>query len=228
MPTPRKVSDVMSTDPVTVTRRTPFKELAEVLGRRRISAVPVVDGQGLVIGIVSQADLLPKEAYRDRVPTRREVLLHLEEIEKAGGTTAGDIMTVAVAVIGPHATLSEAARLMARRHVRRLPVVDGGGRLVGIVSRSDLLKVFLVTDEQLTAAVLTELTEALPEADTSGLVVTVKNGTVTIGGRLDDGSVIPALARIARAVEGVVDVEVVLEHPHPHRVGPPPDFQALY
>ena len=228
MPTTCKVRDVMTTDAVTVTRQTPFKDLAELLSRRRISAVPVVDAHGLIVGIVSQGDLLPKEAYRDRVPNRREVLLHLEEIEKAGGTTAGDIMTTPVAVIGPHATLSEAARLMARRHVRRLPVVDGREQLLGIISRSDLLKVFLVTDEQLTGTVQAELAEALPSADTSRLLVTVTNGAVTIAGRLDDSSMVPALARIARAVEGVVDVDVILEHPHPHRVGPPPDFQALY
>jgi len=226
MPTPRKVCDVMTTDPVTVTRQTPFKDLAEMLSIRRISAVPVVDGHGLIVGIVSQADLLPKEAYRDRVPTRREVLLHLEEIEKAGGTTAGDVMTIPVSVIGPHATLSEAARLMARRHVRRLPVVDIHGKLVGIVSRSDLLKVFLVSDDQLAATVLAEVAQTLPDLDISRLTVTVEDGKAVIGGELDDTGTVPVLARIAGAVEGVVDVDVRLDHPH--QVEPPPDFHALY
>ncbi|MEY9835675.1 CBS domain-containing protein [Streptacidiphilus sp. EB103A] len=226
MPTPRKVRDVMTTDAVTVTRQTPFKDVAEVLSRRRISAVPVVDGNGLIVGIVSQGDLLPKEAYRDRLPSRREVLLHLEEIEKAGGTTAGDIMTVPVAVIGPHATLSEAARLMARRHVHRLPVVDGREQLLGIVSRGDLLKVFLVSDEQLSASVLAELAQAMPDTDIGGLTVTVEDGRAVIGGVLDDTAMVPVLARVARAVEGVVDVDVRLDHPH--RTEPPPDFQALY
>jgi predicted transcriptional regulator len=186
-----------------------------------------VDGEGLIVGIVSQGDLLPKEAYRDRVPTRREVLLHLEEIEKAGGTTAGDIMTVPVAVIGPHATLSEAARLMARRHVHRLPVVDGRERLLGIISRGDLLKVFLVSDEQLAATVLVELAEAMPGTDISRLTVSVEGGRAVIGGALDDNAKVPVLARVARAVEGVVDVEVRLDHPR-RGVEPPPDFQALY
>ena len=226
MPTPLKVRDVMTTDPVTVTRLTPFKDLAELLSTRRISAVPVVDGNGLIIGIVSQGDLLPKEAYRDRVPTRREVLLHLEEIEKAGGTTAGDVMTVPVSVIGPHATLSEAARLMARRHVRRLPVVDGRERLVGVVSRSDLLKVFLVSDEQLAATVRAELARTLPDLDLGRLTVTVGDGKAVIGGELDDTGTVPVLARIAGAVEGVVDVDVRLDHPH--QADLPPDFRALY
>lgn len=226
MPTPRKVRDVMTSDVISVHLPTAFKDVAELLSSRRISAVPVLDDHGLIVGIVSQGDLLPKEAYRDRVPTRREVLLHLEEVEKAGGTTAGDVMTVPVAVIGPHATLSEAARLMARRHVRRLPVVDGREQVVGILSRSDLLKVFLVTDEQLTGAVLAELAQALPGADTSRLTVDVEDGKVTIGGALDDTSTVPALARVARSVEGVVDVDVRLEHPR--GTDSPPRFNALY
>ena len=98
MPNPHKVREVMTADVASVKRSTAFKDIAELLSARRISAVPVLDDHGMIIGIVSQGDLLPKEAYRDRVPTRREVLLHLEEIEKAGGLTAGDVMTVPVAV----------------------------------------------------------------------------------------------------------------------------------
>lgn len=228
MTTAHAVRDVMTTEVISVTRRTGFKEIAQLLHTRGLGAVPVLDDQGMIAGIVSQGDLLPKEAYHDRVPTRREMLLHLEEIEKAGGTTAGDVMTVPVAVIGPHAPLGEAARLMARHHVRTLPVVDGRGTLMGIISRSDLLKVFLATDEQLTATVVAELALALPGSDTSRLTFTVQDGRVTIGGALDDTQLVPALARLTRGVEGVVDVEVSLDHPHPHRVGPPPDFAALY
>jgi CBS domain-containing protein len=221
-----KVRDVMTTDPVTVTRRTRFKDLVEMLDARRISAAPVVDGQGRIVGMVSQGDLLPKEAYRDRYPTRREALLHLEEIEKAGGVTVGDVMTVSVAVIGPHATLSEAARLMARRQVRRLPVVDGAERLVGIISRSDLLKLFLIPDEQLAAKVRAELAETFPGADADRLTVTVRCGVATVGGHLDDTRSVPVLVRVVRAVEGVVDVCVELDHGRPHPVGAPPYFGA--
>jgi CBS domain-containing protein len=225
----RKVRDVMTTAPVTVTRQTPFKDLVALLDSRRISAVPVLDDRGSVAGIVSQGDLLPKEAYRDRYPTRRETLLHLEEIEKAGGVTAADVMTVPVAVIGSHATLSEAARLMARRHVHRLPVVDGTERLVGIISRSDLLKVFLVPDEELATTIRAELAQALPGTDASRITVAVKDGLATVGGSLEDTRLVPVLARIVRAVEGVVDVAVELDHPNP-RGGVPaaPTFGALY
>ncbi|MHA6758015.1 CBS domain-containing protein [Streptacidiphilus sp. PAMC 29251] len=226
MTTLHTVRDVMTTEPISVTRQTAFKDVAELLSSHRISAVPVLDDHGLIVGIVSQGDLLPKEAYRDRVPTRREMLLHLEEFEKAGGITVGDIMTVPVAVIGPHATLSQAARIMARRHVRRLPVVDGREQVVGIVSRSDLLKVFLVSDEQLTGAVLAELRQALPGTDTGRLTATVEDGRVTIGGALDDTRTASTVVRVVRAVEGVVDVQVRLDDVH--HVGPLPQFNELY
>jgi hypothetical protein len=108
MPTAHEVRDVMSTEPVTVTRLTPFKDLVELFSSRRISAAPVLDSRNRVVGVVSQTDLLPKEAFRDHEPSRREQLLHLEEMLKAGGTTAGDLMTAPAVVIGPHAGLAEA------------------------------------------------------------------------------------------------------------------------
>jgi CBS domain-containing protein len=227
MRTLHQVRDVMNTPLITVTTATPFKDVVALLDAHHISAVPVLDQRGQLAGLVSQADLLPKEAYRDRYPTRREQLLHLEELEKAGGLTAGDLMTKPVRVIGPHAPLSEAARLMARQHVRRLVVVDAGEEPIGIISRSDLLKVFLIPDARLAQAVTDDLAQALPGADTKGLVIEVTDGRVVIGGSLPDTSLVPALARIVRAVEGVVDVDIRLEGHH-SKVAPPPPFNALY
>jgi CBS domain-containing protein len=227
MPTAHEVRDVMSTEPVTVTRLTPFKDLVELFSSRRISAAPVLDSRNRVVGVVSQTDLLPKEAFRDHEPSRREQLLHLEEMLKAGGTTAGDLMTAPAVVIGPHAGLAEAARLMARHHVRRLPVIDGREQLVGVVSQSDLLTVFLVPDQQLADTVTARIAHALPDADTSSLTVSVTDGVVTLGGELTDTSRLPALVQTARRVEGVVDIEIHLDRKH-HRIDPPPDFGALY
>jgi CBS domain-containing protein len=226
MSTTLKVRDVMTADLVTVARHTSFKELAALLSSHRISAVPVLDDHGRLVGVVSQADLLPKEAYRDHHPTRREALLYLDEIEKAGGTTAGDVMTAPRAVIGPHATLGEAARLMARRQVRRLIVIDGREQPVGIISRSDLLKVFLIGDEQLAATVLAAVARALRGSDTSRLTVAVRDGIATVGGHLDDSGQSVAVARAARAVEEIVDVDVRLDRRRP--IAPLPDYTAFY
>jgi len=165
MPTLRTVKDVMSAQLVTASRTTPFKELVEQLTAHHISAVPVLDGWGQVIGIVSEADLLPREAFRDRRPSRHELLLHLDEIERGGGAEAEDLMTSPAVVVSQHATLSQAARLMARHHVRRLPVVDANEMPVGIVSRGDLLKVFLIRDEELADLVVAELGQTLHSTD---------------------------------------------------------------
>jgi CBS domain-containing protein len=133
------VKDLMTTPVVTVGPATPFKEIVARLAEHRVSAVPVVDDHGRVLGIVSEADLLLKEEFpqpdRD-IPmfwTKRRRL----EREKAAATTARDLMSIAVVSIAPEATAAEAARRMHSAKTKRLPVVAEGGRLVGIVSRGD-------------------------------------------------------------------------------------------
>jgi CBS domain-containing protein len=129
---------------VTVGPATPFKEIVARLAEHRVSAAPVVDEAGRVLGVVSEADLLLKEEFPhpdQDIPlfwTKRRRL----EREKAAGSTARDLMTVALVSISPDATVAEAARRMHRAQIRRLPVIGEGGRLVGIISRGDLLKVF--------------------------------------------------------------------------------------
>jgi len=215
MPTLRTVKDVMSAQLVTASRTTPFKELVEQLTGHHISAVPVLDGWGQVIGIVSEADLLPREAFRDRRPSRHELLLHLDEIERGGGATAEDLMTSPAVVVSQHATLSQAARLMARHHVRRLPVVDANGMPVGIVSRGDLLKVFLIRDEELADLVVAELGQTLHSTDVGTLRIKVNEGVVTVSGRLADSRLLHTLARVIGGVEGVVDVDLRLDREQP-------------
>lgn len=223
MTTPREVREVMSDDPVTVSRATPFRDLVELFSRRRISAAPVLDDHSRVVGVVSQTDLLPKEVFHSHVPTRRELLLHLDELEKAGGTTAADLMTSPAVTVAPGAGISEAARLMASHHIRRLPVIDSQQRLVGIVSQGDLLSVFLVPDEQLADAVAAAMARALPDAGTDTVTVGIANGVVTLSGRLKDATLAAPLVQAARAVEGVVDVRVRLDTGEVHRDRPQPD-----
>ncbi|MCD0484496.1 CBS domain-containing protein [Streptacidiphilus sp. ASG 303] len=221
MAAPYRVRDVMSTPVVAVSRHAPFKEIAAAMGHWRISALPVLDADRRVVGVVSEADLLQKEAYRGYEPSRREQLQQIQEIEKAGGVTASDVMTGPAVCVAPDVPLAEAARLMARHHVKRLPVVDAERRPVGVVSRTDLLKVFLRADGQLADEVRRELAEGLPGPASAGVSVTVVEGVVTLDGEVGDACLVPVAARLARAVEGVVGVDCRLHAPHPQHREPP-------
>src|SRR5438270_8896033 len=139
------VKDVMATEVVAVRRETAFKEVAAVLRRYRVSALPVVDDAGRVLGVVSEADLLAKEALSDPGPAAE--LVHRKDVRKAGGLTAGDLMTSPPVTASPDDPVEQAARMMHFMRVKRLPVVNPGGQLVGIISRADVLAVFDRPDE---------------------------------------------------------------------------------
>jgi CBS domain-containing protein len=139
------VKDVMTTRVVWVRQDAPFKEIATALREHRVSAFPVLDEAGKVIGVVSEADMLTKEALAggyDGMPGMITGLLRHKEQDKARGTTAGDLMTRPAVTIGAGETVETAARIMYKRRVKRLPVVDADGHLTGIVSRADVLAVF--------------------------------------------------------------------------------------
>ncbi|MBW8090735.1 CBS domain-containing protein [Streptomyces hygroscopicus subsp. hygroscopicus] len=203
--TPHIVSDVMTRTVVAVGREASFKELVQTLGQWRVSAMPVLEGEGRVIGVVSEADLLPKEEYRDADPDRFEQLRRLPDLAKAGAVTAEELMSSPAVTVHPDATLAEAARIMAIRGVKRLPVVDAESKLQGIVSRGDLLKVFLRPDQDIEEEVRRTVVSYLFPG--SNVHVQVREGVVTLGGQLRDTALIPVAARLVRAVEGVVDVE---------------------
>ncbi|GGU95314.1 hypothetical protein GCM10010275_36480 [Streptomyces litmocidini] len=198
------VSDVMTHTAIAVGRDAPYKEIVELMDHWKVSALPVLEGEGRVIGVVSEADLLPKEEFRTDEPRPDESAA----ASKAGALRAGELMSSPAVTVHPDATLAEAARIMATRRVKRLPVVNGLGMLEGVVSRSDLLKVFLRTDaeieEDIRRSVLGE-----PAAPV-GLDVVVAGGVATISGALSDRSLVPLVARAVRAVEGVVDVRMDL------------------
>ncbi|NUP43675.1 MAG: CBS domain-containing protein [Streptomyces sp.] len=208
---PHIVSDVMTRAVAAVGRAAAFKDIVRTMQDRKVSAVPVVDGGNRVVGIVSEADLLPKEEFRDSDPDRHTQLRRLSDLAKAGSVTAGELMTSPALTVRANATLAQAAREMARARVKRLPVVDDSGRLEGIVSRADLLKVFLRDDEEIAEEVRREIVSYLLPAPASAVRVQVRDGVVTLGGRVRDTSLVPVAARLVRAVEGVVDVEFALE-----------------
>jgi CBS domain-containing protein len=139
------VKDVMTAQVIWVEHDTPFTAIAGALREFRVSAFPVLDDTGRVIGVVSESDLLAKQALaggEDEMPGRITGILHKHEMEKARATTAEALMTSPPVVVRPDDTVEHAARLMYLRRVKRVPVVDESGRLTGIVSRADVLAVY--------------------------------------------------------------------------------------
>ncbi|WP_078972911.1 CBS domain-containing protein [Streptomyces sp. MMG1533] len=205
--TPHVVSDVMTLTVVAVGRDAPFKEIVRTMEQWNVSAMPVLEGEGRVIGVVSEADLLPKEEFRDSDPSLSEQRGRLSDVAKAGAATAGELMSTPAITVHPDVTLAQAARIMAVRHVKRLPVVDDIGMLQGIVSRGDLLKVFLRSDEDIEEEVRRTVVSYLFPAFSHAIHVNVDEGVVTLRGHIRDTSLISVAVRLVRAVEGVVDVE---------------------
>ncbi|MFE2834736.1 CBS domain-containing protein [Streptomyces mirabilis] len=208
--TPHIVSDVMTHTVAAIGRKANFKEIVQLMEQWKVSALPVLEGEGRVIGVVSEADLLPKEEFRDSDPDRHTQLRRLSDLAKAGAVTAEDLMTAPAVTVQANATLAQAARTMAHAKVKRLPVVDEVGLLEGVVSRGDLLKVFLRDDEDIAEEVRREVVSYLFRAPLSPVRVQVHDGVVTLTGRVRDTSLVPVAARLVRAVEGVVDVEFEL------------------
>jgi CBS-domain-containing membrane protein len=206
----RRVNDVMTTSVITVDRATSYKEIARLLTEHRISGLPVLKMGREVAGVVTEADLLAAQAATARrlhAVGRRSVWRRHRDHP---GMTAGELMTSPAITIGAQATIPAAARLMNSSHVRRLPVVDEKGHLAGIVSRRDLLTVFLRPDEDIAVDIRKVLDEVLA-ADPEEAEVTVRNGIVTLTGTLDPktgphGDLIPLATRLMWDVDGVVDI----------------------
>jgi CBS domain-containing protein len=201
-----RVRDVMTTSVVTVDRITPYKEIAHLLAKHEISGVPVLTMGRHVAGVVSEGDLL---AARDRNPMAGHGLRHrLASRKQHQSRTAEQLMTSPAVTTYPDATIAGAARLMNAHHLRRLPVVDPNGKLVGLVSRRDLLSVFLRPDSDIARQVGEILTELLPGGPT-GIEVAVRNGVVILTGQPElevEDDLIPVAERLAWDVDGVVDV----------------------
>ncbi|MGA4863015.1 CBS domain-containing protein [Streptomyces lavendulocolor] len=210
---PHTVNDVMTSTVVAVGLDAQFKEIVAAMRKWRVTAVPVLEGEGRVVGVVSEADLLAKEELRDEEPTLTGQKDHLADYAKAGAVTARDLMSAPAVTVAAGATLPRAARLMAEHRVKRLPVVDEQGILKGIVSRSDLLKVFLRTDDDLASEVRRDVVDRFFPVSRGGIRVDVDKGCVTLTGSVRDATLIPVAERLTRSVEGVVDVRCDLIAP---------------
>jgi CBS domain-containing protein len=204
---PRVVSDVMTHTVVAIGRDAKFKEIVRTLMQWRVSAMPVLEGEGRVVGVVSEADLLPKEEFRDSDPDRYTQLRRLSDLAKAGAVTADELMSSPAVTVQANVPLAEAAAKMAHRKIKRLPVTDAHGRLEGIVSRSDLLKVFLRPDEDIAEEVRRTVVAYVFPDPLGPVEVNVEEGMVTLAGVIRDVSLVPVAERLIRAVGGVIGVE---------------------
>jgi CBS domain-containing protein len=200
-----RVSDVMSTDVVTVGKGTSYKEVARIMAERKVNAVPVVTEDGRVMGMVSEADVLRKQ---ERAFSRLAAGLPRRtrrERAQAKARSAAELMSSPAITIHPDAPVGAAARLMNGYRIRRLPVVDPSGMLIGIVSRRDLLSVFLRPDEEIADEVRGVLSWILLEQP-GNAEVTVRDGVVILSGSLARAELIPVAERLASGVDGVVAV----------------------
>jgi CBS domain-containing protein len=204
----KTVKDVMTRTVVVVRDSTPFKELVRRMQEHRVSAVPVVDEDGRAIGIVSEADLILKEdQFLEGEPHLFERRHHRIEREKHAAGTAAALMTSPAVSVGPDASLAEAARLMTKHSVKRLPVVGADGRVMGIVSRSDLLKVFLRSDAEIVRAIREDVIRRTLWIDPLTIRVVVREGVATLEGQVERRSLVPVLVGLVHAIDGVVGVE---------------------
>jgi CBS domain-containing protein len=204
----RTVADVMTSRVHVASPLTPFKLLVRLIEENKVSAIPIVDQHGIPVGVVSESDLLLKER-RHELESERD-LLHLrrrrDERAKADGFVASDLMTSPPVTIGAETEISQAARLMQQRNIRRLIVVDQRGRIAGIVSRSDLLQIFLRSDEELRDEIVDQVVPAVLMTLDKPLGVDVRYNVVTLTGMVDRKSDADILARLVGKLDGVVGV----------------------
>jgi CBS domain-containing protein len=202
-----QVRDVMTANPMTVTPATPLKDVIGILVRGRIGAVPVLTPQGRVAGLVAEADLLRKEQLQLDPDGRHFVHLPYRiRRDVATAETAGELMNPYPATVPAETTVAEAARLMDRHQARYLLVTGEDGKLLGVVTAQDLLRVFLRPDEAIKADVVNEVLSRYLGTNPALVQVDVTDGVVRLTGELERKSMLAALVPAIRAVDGVMDV----------------------
>ncbi|MGW4065163.1 CBS domain-containing protein [Amycolatopsis sp. NPDC004747] len=200
------VSAVMTADPITVSTKTPFKDIAQLLTGNGISAVGVLDKTGALVGVVSEADLLP-HLWEDRKPRWRDRRL----ARKATACTAEDLMTSPAVTIDAEATLAAAAAEFARSGVRRLFVLRGG-KVAGVLSRRDLVAVFTRGDADLEREITDRVLRDRLDLGPDRVRVQVRAGVVTVVGRVERRSDIDPVTRLIHELSGVVEVRNRLDY----------------
>lgn len=203
-----KVHQLMTKDVATVLQSASLKEAARIMIERKVSGVPVLDtGRGLV-GMVTEGDILHQESLRSPATTLRSLFRSTNDIP----TTVDEAMTHKVISIDGDADHTEAARLMESTGVKRLPVVSRDGALLGIISRSDILRAFGRSDIEIRDEINTEVIERILWLDPNAIDVEVEEGAVTLSGRVPTRSDARILEEMSRRIDGVVRV-------HAERIG---------
>ena len=207
------VKDVMSTHVIAVRQNASYKDMAAMLHEQRVSAFPVLDDDNKVIGIVSESDLLAKEALEGTVPGMLQSVMSQREHARASAVTAAELMTTPPVTIGPDESVTQAARLMYSRRVKRLPVTSDDGTLIGIVTRADVLSVYSRPDTDIQREITQDLILGMFACDPARFTVTVADGIVTIEGAPETDLVGRDIIDAAGHVEGVVAVRDRLSYP---------------
>jgi CBS domain-containing protein len=216
-----KVHELMSSPAVYVGTETPLRRIAELLHEHRISAVPVADASGEVLGVVSQGDLVPK-GHKGVRPTS------VDERRRSLARVAGEVMTTPAVTVDRDDDLRVAARLMTRHGIGRVPVTSGG-HLVGVLSRADVVGAFLCPDDDLKHQIDETLAAKVP-ADIEDVRISVHDGVVTLEGAVELASTADVIAFHVDRVDGVlcvdnrltfrIDDELSAESVFPAPVGP--------
>jgi CBS domain-containing protein len=200
-----KAEDVMTREVITVTPESSLKAVAEILTSERISGFPVVDDKR-VLGVVSEADILEKEAVEPQPTLRERLLGRKPSAAKQAARTAREAMTSPAVTVSPHRDVAQAARLMVERRINRLPVVSEDGGLVGIVTRADLVRAFVRSDDEIARELREDVAVKTLWLNPEKLEISVEGGEVMLTGEVDLKADAELLAQFATRVPGVVSV----------------------
>lgn len=209
-----KIKDVMTDDVVAVQLDASYADVLRAMGERKVAAVPVIDERRKVVGIITESDLLLKAEHQElaRPGSPQEASRTRHERAKAEAATARGLMSSPAVAVTPEVPVAQAARLLTTNSIDQVPVTEADGRLVGIATRSDMLRVFLRPDQEIRDEVQHEVLSHALWGSSGEVEVRVHDGVVGLYGRVQAKSLIPVAVRLALSVEGVVDVMTELAY----------------
>ncbi|MDH3730855.1 MAG: CBS domain-containing protein [Acidimicrobiia bacterium] len=202
-----RVIDLMTTDVVTIRPEQTIKEAARLMVANRVSGLPVVDDNAALIGIVTEADFLERELDKEAPSGGLLGAVFGAELSHSEAVTVGEVMSTNVVTVAPDATLAEAARVLATNGVKRLPIVDAEGLVIGVISRADIVAAFARPDELIDDEIREDISRRILFIDPDALAMTVKDGIVEMAGELPTKTDARILEELTRRLEGVVRVD---------------------